>query len=549
MMTKVSFQYYIAITLLFATLVMTTSYSIVRLILFAISDYHWVDRLLSSFLLIAEMFILLHSIGYFLNILHVATISHPFNTVHKVRYNNEAESPPVAIVVASYKEPLWVLRNTLICLYNLRYANKRLYLLDDTRYDIAWASAATRERYSETLDHICKYLGVNVFRRQWHHAKAGIINDFIYWLDGKDSEGITFQKNGKHDVDAKYLVVFDADMNPLPDFVSPLAFLMEGDERLAFVQTPQYYSNFEDNRVARASGLMQAIFYEYICEAKGVENSMFCCGTNFIMRLCALREIGGFDETSLTEDFATSFSFHVKGWRSSYFNYVSTFGMGPEDLGAFFKQQYRWAFGTLSMLKKVYISFYHNPKGLSLASWWQYGLSSSYYLIGLIFLILWIFPTIYLFFNIPTYFQYYQVYLGAFVPYLLFSTLLFYWTLRYRSYRFYDLLMGLVLIAFSYPIYIKALVAVVLGRQATFDVTPKGKTLSLPLRELWPQIATAVILFSAIVWGGMRLFYEREPFYGLLFNMLWCLYYFVLLSSIFYFNYPLEISEGAIADE
>lgn len=151
----------------------------------------------------------------------------------------------------------------------------------------------------------------------------------------------------------KYLVIFDADMNPFPDFVEPLCEYLEKNPKVAFVQTPQYYSNFESNRVAKAAGLQQAIFYEYICEGKGLKDAMFCCGSNVMIRIEALLSVGGFNEVSVTEDFATSLLLHLNGWKSIYFNRVSAFGKGPEDLGSFFKQQFRWARGTLEIAREL----------------------------------------------------------------------------------------------------------------------------------------------------------------------------------------------------
>ena len=73
---------------------------------------------------------------------------------------------------------------------------------------------------------------------------------------------------------------------------------------------------------------------------------MFCCGSNVIIRRDALLSIGCtvkgrrhfFDETSVTEDFATSFRLHAKGWRTDYVNQPYVVGMGPETLPAYFTQ-------------------------------------------------------------------------------------------------------------------------------------------------------------------------------------------------------------------
>lgn len=92
--------------------------------------------------------------------------------------------------------------------------------------------------------------------------------------------------------------------------------------------------------------------------------------------------------------------------------------------------------------------------------------------------------------------------------------------------------------AITFPVYIKAAVFGLLGVKGKFDITPKGEGMALPLRALWVQVFMVVITFSAVVWGMNRLIYEREPMAALIVNMLWCLYHFLILSSVFYFNTP-----------
>ena len=130
------------------------------------------------------------------------------------------------------------------------------------------------------------------------------------------------------------------------------------------------------------------VFYEYICEGKGSNDSMFCCGTNVVFRKKALSEVGGLDESTITEDFATSVKLHTNGWKSLYYNHVYAFGMGPENLTGYFKQQFRWAIGTISVLKKIIWQFVTRPFSLTFAQWWEYFLSSSYYLVGFAFFFL-----------------------------------------------------------------------------------------------------------------------------------------------------------------
>ncbi|MBF0227195.1 MAG: glycosyltransferase [Desulfobacterales bacterium] len=528
--------------ILILTITSIFSYLIIRTILFFTAPYFWYEKIVAACLLFAEIFILIHSFGYFINIFHV--IMHSKNKYSNILDKDfELQSfPPVAIIVSSYKEPLQVVENTLTCFYNLTYPNKFLYFLDDTRYDINWDTPEKMAKYRQDIDNLCQRIGINLFRRIWRGAKAGMINDFLNFLEEKHIKGFTlypFQEKKSKEKE-KYIIVFDADMNPFPDFVEPLVAIMENNPKLAFAQTPQYYSNFEFNRVARASGLQQAVFYEYICEGKSMQDAMFCCGTNVIFRREALMNVGGFDESSVTEDFATSLKFHENGWSSAYLNRVCAFGMGPEDLGGYFKQQFRWALGTVGLFRKIIGEFIRNPSKLKMSKWWEYFLSGSHYFVGWIFFIMAICPVLYLIFGIPSFFAKVEIYFFFFVPYIVLSLSVFFTTLYQRTYRFKDLFQGICLNAISFPVYMKASLLGMLGVKGSFGITPKGQSNALPLIGLWPQLSLLLLCFGGIVWGMLRLYYEREPMGAILVNSFWCLYHFLILSTILYFNHPEE---------
>ena len=531
-----------------AAMLMIFAYLVGRTALFFGAPYAWYDKIAAAMLLLAEIFILVHGFGYFLNIYHVAKASRDAGTALQPSDLRALETfPPVAIIVSSYKEPIEVVRDTLICFYNLTYPNKRIYFLDDTRYDLAWDTPERMQAYRNDIDALCQEIGVHLFRRKWHGAKAGMINDFLDFIEGNQREGFELRAYGPKRGSEKetYIIVFDADMNPFPDFVEPLVAWMEENPRLAFIQTPQYYSNFEHNRVARAAGLQQAVFYEYICEGKSLQDAMFCCGTNVIFRREALMSVGGFDESSVTEDFATSLKFHQAGWSSRYLNKVCAFGLGPEDLGGYFKQQFRWALGTVGLFRTILRNFFRNPGMLPAMKWWEYLLSGSHYFIGWVFLVMIYCPVLYLFGNVPSYFARPEIYLLLFAPYMVLSMGVFIATLAQRKYRLGELLQGILLNAICFPVFMRASLLGILGVRGTFGITPKGQSQALPLSGIWPQVLSAVACFSAIIWGLHRLYYEREPMNAILVNMLWCLYHFSILSTVFYFNDPQESKGGS----
>lgn len=480
-------------------------YVTVRIALYLFAEYTGIEKFFALLLVAGDTFIIVHGIGYAINVMRMYMA--PSSIAEIKTEPLRGEKPLVAILVAARHEPKEVLESTFITLKNMNYSNKHLYFLDDS----------SEEKYKREAEELCKAYGFSLFRRSDRHgAKAGIINDCLKTL-AED-----------------YIVIFDADQNPMPEFLNALVPIMERDKKLAFIQTPQFYSNIESSRVARGSAFQQAVFYEYICEGKGSGGAMFCCGTNVIFRRKALAEVGGLDEATVTEDFATSIKFHVKGWESLYYNHVSAFGMGPEDLEGYFKQQFRWATGTISVLKKISWRLLTRPFSLSWLQWWEYFLSGSYYLIGIAFFILMICPVAYLLFKVPSFFVKPEIYFLAFVPYFALSVSVFYFIMERRNYSMKDLFLGQLLASSTFSVYMRGAVAALLGVKTTFGVTGKTKGNNISYLRLWPQLSMIFVCFVAFVWGVNRFIYERNI--AIFVNSVWVLYYFAILCGIFYFN-------------
>lgn len=487
------------------TLIAILVYVIIRTALFLFAEYTVIEKIFSILLISGESFVLIHAMGYVINIIRAFRGTE--KKKEKAVFKMSGEGPSVAILVAARHEPRDVLENTFITINSMRYRNKHVYFLDDS----------SDEEYKKEADELAKEFDLILFRRRERHgAKAGIINDCLKTLT------------------QKYVVIFDADQNPMPDFLDNIIPIMENDEKLAFVQTPQFYSNVEENSIARGAAFQQAVFYEYICEGKGSGGAMFCCGTNMVFRRNALMDAGGLDEFTVTEDFATSVKLHKKGWKSLYYNHVGVFGMAPKNLGGYFKQQFRWATGTIAVFKKLIWQFFTEPFSLRLNQWWEYFLSSSYYFIGIAFFFLMMCPITYLLFKIPSFFVKPEIYFLAFLPYIMLSISVFYIVLGERNYRIKDLFIGQLLGIAAFSVYMRGALSALLGVKVSFGVTEKGRISRLSYVRLWPQAMMLLLNFVAFVWGINRFIYEREP--AVLVNGFWALYHFMVLSGILYFN-------------
>ncbi|MFA6636689.1 MAG: glycosyltransferase family 2 protein [Candidatus Omnitrophota bacterium] len=482
-------------------------YVVVRAVFVGYSGYSGPDMASALLLLLGEFFIIVHGIGYILNVSRAYNSDKIKEDLENRAHQKLSMEPSVAVVVAARHEPKKVLEDTLRSLSDLKYRNKEVYLLDDS----------TDDKYKKEAEEITKDLGVKLFRREKRHgAKAGIINDCLKTL--------------RH----KYIAIFDADQCPLPEFLNRIVPIMESDEKLAFVQTPQFYTNAGESRVAKAATFQQAVFYEYICGGKSSQEAMFCCGTNIVFRKEALDEVGGFDESTVTEDFATSLKLHQKKWRSLYYNHTCAFGMAPENLTGYLKQQYRWANGTISVLKKVLIGLLTRPFSLKFKQWWEYFLSGSYYLVGFAFFILMLFPVMYLLFEIPSFFIRPEIYILTFLPYIMLSMTVFYTVLRERNYTVKDIFIGQLLGSVTFTVYLRAAASSFFGIRTTFGITEKTKGAAVPYIRLWPQLVILLVSYCSVVWGFNRFIYEKEP--AILVNIFWAAYHCLVLSSIFYFN-------------
>lgn len=477
-------------------------YFVARVIIFSYSDYTPLEKLFGILLLAGETYMMVHALGYMVNV---------FNLRGREKDAPRAElekgnEPWVAVIVAARHEPKEILEETIITFRNLDYPNKNIYFLDDS----------SDQRYKDEADDLASHHGIKIFRREDRAgAKAGIVNAFM--------AGMT----------EKYVAVFDADQNPMPDFLTELLPYLEADKELAFVQTPQFYSNVESSPVAMGAGMQQAIFYESICEGKNLSDAMFCCGTNVIFRRSALMSVGGLDETSITEDFATSVKLHAAGFRSLYYPHVKVFGLGPETLPAYFKQQARWSGGTVSVFKRIVSLFFSAPRTLTPMQWVEYFLAGSYYFVGWAFFFLMICPIAFLLFNVPSFFLRPEIYLFTFVPYFSLSLLVFYATMHERHYTFKQIYTGLILGSLCFPLLMKSTLLALAGKKMTFEVTQKGGREQLDWKGLWPYGVMLGLNISAIVIGALR--FSSDP-YAIGVNMFWAAYHIFILGNIFRFN-------------
>jgi cellulose synthase (UDP-forming) len=407
---------------------------------------------LYGILIFAELFNLMQALGFWWTVAN-----------ERVR---ERRSPAtrltVDVFIPVYKEPPEIVDLTVAAAVGLRGADVRVHVLDDGNDD---AMRDLAERY-----------GVGYIRRPEHTgAKAGNINHALT----KTS--------------APFIAVFDSDHVADPAFLEATLGWME-DPKMAFVQTPQYYANTDENRIAAASWAQQALFFGAIARGKDGLDAVFCCGTNVLFRREAFESVGGFPTNSLTEDFELSIHLHERGWSSAYVPDVLARGLGPEDTASYVSQQQRWARGCLSGIPRAL------KARLPLRLKAQYLLSGLYFLSGWTVLIYMSFPVIRLLgggqplggINAPEF-------LVHFVPYYAVA-LTMAMVAGAGSYTF----SAFTLSAANFWIHILSTIYTVLRKKGSFVVTPKQGAAARQPSAVMPALVAVTVLILACVYGAIR---------------------------------------------
>ena len=239
------------------------------------------------------------------------------------RRRDPGSLPRVAVLVPSCGEPLEVVERCLRGCLDLDYPNFEVWLLDD-------GARPELERLGAQLG--CRYQ----VRPQRIHAKAGNLNAALPQLQ------------------AELLAVFDADVVPSRTFLNRTVGLFR-DPLVGFVQTPQTYMNADpvirNLRLERWLLPDEESFYRWIQPNRQRLGAVVCAGTSFVMRLSSLRQVGGFETQTASEDLATGIRLVAAGYRGLYLPEKLSAGLAPFSLEAMARQRSRWASGTIQTLR------------------------------------------------------------------------------------------------------------------------------------------------------------------------------------------------------
>ncbi|MFK0167557.1 glycosyltransferase family 2 protein [Streptomyces sp. NPDC090306] len=468
------------------------------LLVYLVWPTHWVEREGGDRWLVGLDVTMLVAIGLIelFMVVNVASVAHA-TLVARDPVPVRAEQGTRVAFLTTYvpgKEPLSMVRATLEGAKRITHEGPLdVWLLDEG--DDARARA------------LCEELGVRHFTRhgvpEWNrpkgvHKSRTKHGNYNAWV-------------AMHGDDYEFFASVDTDHVPLPNFLERMMGYFR-DPDVAFVVGPQVYGNYE-NPVTKAAESQQFLFHALIQRAGNRYRAPMFVGTNNVVRISALRQVGGLYD-SITEDMATGFEIHrhrnpATGthWRSVYTPDVLAVGEGPASWTDFFTQQMRWSRGTYETLFKQY---WKAPFSMPPGRLFSYTMMLVYYpmtavnwLLGILSCVL------FLWFGASGTQVAASVWLMLYSDAAALQIGLYLWNRRHNVSPHEPQgsggLAGMGMSALSAPIYLKSFGEALVRRPSRFVVTPKGgdaspdRLLTFRIHLCWAALLAVSLGASAVL--------------------------------------------------
>jgi cellulose synthase (UDP-forming) len=389
----------------------------------------------------------------------------------------------LAVLIPTYNESLEVLLPTVAAAVSVDLPHETWVLDDGDRPEVARLADSLGARYLARSDR--------------SHAKAGNVN------------------NALRHVDAEIIAILDADHVASRDLLrNTLGYFV--DPRVALVQTPQDFYNDDsfEHHESRTRGVLgrlrlwpgrragrprrfseQEMFYRGLQPGRNRFDAAFWCGTGAVVRVEALRAVGGLAVETVTEDIHTTIRLHRAGWKTRYHNEVLARGLAAANAPQYLEQRVRWGTGAMQVLRQenpAFVSGLTVMQRLSylgtLLGWFESWRSLGYLLAPMVVLATGAVPVRA---DLPTFLLFFG---GAFLLQRL--------ALQLLSRGLAPQGISTVFELVRMPATLRATTRLLSARERRFTVTDKGRTGDTRLRMPVPALLSGLLIASTltVVW-------------------------------------------------
>jgi cellulose synthase/poly-beta-1,6-N-acetylglucosamine synthase-like glycosyltransferase len=244
---------------------------------------------------------------------------------------DEHELPHVVVQLPIYNER-YVLARLLRSATELDYPRERLSIqvLDDSTDDTVELARSLVNRY-----HAQGFNISHIHRSDREGFKSGAL------------------ANGLNHTTAEFIALFDADFVIPPNFLRAMLPHMR-DPKVGIAQGRWGYLNETYSTLTRAT--VMGLDAQFAIEQTGRSYGGLLLGfngTGTLLRAQCIREAGGWQHDTITEDLDLSYRAQLAGWRIDYVPSVVCPSELPADVHGLKAQQFRWTKGTQETAKKL----------------------------------------------------------------------------------------------------------------------------------------------------------------------------------------------------
>lgn len=236
--------------------------------------------------------------------------------------------PKVSIHVPIHNEPPDMVLETLLALQNLNYPNYEVLVIDNNTEDAAcWLPVQQWcEEQADTF--------------HFHHVKP---------LPGFKAGALNYAM--RHTAaDAELVAVIDSDYIVDPDWLLDCTPAFD-EQEVAIMQAPQDYRDANANLFKSMIYAEYAGFFGIGMVNRNARNAIIQHGTMTIVRRSALQQADGWSEWCITEDAELGLKILEQGHRTAYIPRSYGRGVMPDNFLDFKKQRFRWAYGSVLILR------------------------------------------------------------------------------------------------------------------------------------------------------------------------------------------------------
>lgn len=190
------------------------------------------------------------------------------------------------------------------------------------------------------------------------------------------------------------LAIFDADFVPPTGFLRDLVPYFQ-DARVGMVQSRWEHLNEGYSLLARAQAVSLDGHFVIEHAARMAGGSYFNFnGTAGILRKACVRDAGGWQSDTLTEDLDLSYRAQMKGWRFVFAPHVVCPAELPVEMNAFKAQQHRWVKGSVQVARKLLPAIWRSDAPLSLKLEATFHLTTNVAYVALLLLSFIVYPVV-----------------------------------------------------------------------------------------------------------------------------------------------------------